>query len=44
MEVSAAKFYADAAAKLGFLGNTKNLLIKMGKEREERGRKLQAFL
>ncbi len=44
VEMSTAKFYADAAAKLGFLGNTKNVLIKMGKEREERGKKLQAFL
>jgi rubrerythrin len=44
IENAAAKFYADAAAKLGFLGNTKNVLIKRGKEREERGKKLQAFL
>ncbi len=43
IEKNAAKFYADAAAKLGFLGNTKNILIKMGKERTARAAKLLAL-
>ncbi len=44
IEKNTAKFYAEAAAKLGFLGNTKSVLIKMGKEREERGKKVQALI
>lgn len=43
IEKNAAKFYADAAAKLGFLGNTKNILLKMGKERTARAAKLLAL-
>lgn len=43
MEQRASRFYADAASKLGFLGNVKRTLEKLSKEREERAKKLQAL-
>lgn len=43
IEGKAAAFYSDSAAKLGFLGNVKRTLEKLGKEREARVLKLRSL-
>lgn len=43
IEGKAASFYCDSASKLGFLGNVKRILEKMGKEREARSAKLRSL-
>jgi rubrerythrin len=43
IEAKAASFYCDSASKLGFLGNVKRTLEKLGKEREARAAKLRAL-
>jgi rubrerythrin len=44
IEGRASKFYAESASKLGFLGNVKKTLERLGKDREERGKKVKALL
>ena len=41
IEGKAASFYCDSASKLGFLGNVKRTLEKLGKDREARSAKLR---
>ncbi len=41
MENKAVSFYGDSASKLGFLGNVKRTLEKLGKDREGRAARLR---